>query len=224
MIETRRLNYEDFIFQKLTYNEKQGKLVIKYQERGGQKDGHTHESIEAPHPDLLKAMEALKPHVARILTLQTGWDFAREGLKSDFDALKGAVQGATYADNSVKVVTILMKGKEDTEGVKIAGSLKCLNGDMSYNIPVVRFNSDAMMIEKTVEKLVDDIKGEAFGFIFQNKRKQYTIEEQEELDRKKGKKGKKAPKEPKNQLNLVDEAEKAEQEQGENKEEEQQTE
>jgi len=206
--ETRRLNYEDFEFNKLSYNEKQGLLTVEYNERGGSKDGHTHKSLETPHPDLLTSLDALRPHLARVLGLQQGWDFARENVKDakTFDALKQATQGAKDADNSVKVVSITLMGDGETAGVKIGGFMKCLNGDMKVNCPVVRFRSEAMAIEQTVEKLVEQIKEEAFGFIFQSKRKQYSLEEQEEINNRKNKKNRK----DKNQLNLVDEAEKAE--------------
>lgn len=189
MSENRRyINYEDFELQKLSYNEKQGLLAIDWNEKTGSKDFHADKSKEVPHPDLLTAISALGPHLARVLGLQQGWDFAREATRNDLDVLKGATQGAKDADASIKVMSITMMGEGETLGVKIAGFLDCLNGKMKVNCPVIRFASEAMYIEKTVEKLVEDIRTEAYGFLFQQKRKQYTIEEQQEIEDKKNKK------------------------------------
>jgi hypothetical protein len=153
-----------------------------------------------PHPDLLKSLENLKPHLARVLGLQAGWDFSRENVKNakTFDPLAAATQGAKDADNSVKIVGITMMGDNETEGVKINGFLKCLNGDMKVNCPVIRFRNEAMGIEQTVEGLVNTIIEEAFAFLFQQKRKQYTLEDEEIDNSKKGKK-----KKDKGQLDLV---------------------
>jgi len=184
----RFVNYENFLLKKLTYNEKQQLLVIDWEEKTGTKDGHQDKPKDVPHPDLLAALDALKPHLSRTLGLQQGWDFARENVKENGDALKQAMAGAKSADNSVKVIGIVMMGEGETEGVKINGFMQCLNGQMKVNCPVIRFGSDAMAIEKTVEGLIEKVKIEAYGFLHQNKRKQYSIEEQEEIDRKKLKK------------------------------------
>lgn len=206
MIETRRLNYEDFLFEKLTYNEKSGVLKVFYKERGGKRDGHEHTSVETPHPDLLNALQELNPHFARVFGLVTGWEFALEETRKDLDRMTVARQGFKESNDSVKVISVARYGDGETEGVKMSAFLKCLNGETKVNCPVIRFGSEAMGIEQTVQKLFENVKQEAFGFIFQNKRKQYTIEEQEALENKKNKKSKKN----KNQLDIEVEAENVE--------------
>lgn len=205
MIETRRLNYEDFLFEKLTYNEKSGVLKIFYKERGGKRDGHEHTSLETPHPDLLNAIQEMNPHFARVYGLQAGWDFALEETRKDLDRMQIARQGSKEANNAVKVISVTLYGEGETEGVKLGAFLKCLNGETKVSCPVIRFGSEAMGIEQTVKGLFEAIKQEAFGFVFQNKRKQYTLEEQEEMETKKSK-GKKN----KNQLDIIVEAENVE--------------
>lgn len=207
----RFVNYEDFVLNKLTYNEKKQLLVVDWEERTGSKDGHLDTPKETPHPDLLTALDALKPHLARVLGLQKGWDFAREEFREDPDNLKRALSGVKDADNSVKVIGITILGEGETEGVKIEGFLSCLNGQMKVNCPVIRFRSEAMAIEGTVEKLIEAVRVEAYAFLHQKKRKQYTLEEQEEIDRKRLK-IKKTKKQPKNQTNLIDQANEAEKE------------
>lgn len=211
MSENRRyINYEDFELEKISYNEKQGLLKIDWSEKTGSKDFHNDGSKEAPAPELLASLDALKPHLARVLGLQQGWDYARENVKGakTFDPLAGATQGAKDADNSVKVMSISILGEGETQGVKIAGNMQCLNGAMKVNCPVIRFRAEAMGIEQTIEGLVEEIRKEAYGFLFQNKRKQYTIEEQEALNKKKNKKKGVAP----GQTDLLVEADKAEKE------------
>jgi len=168
----RALNFEDFELLHMSYNEKAKKLVIGYRETESTGDGWVHTSHETPHPELVNSLEAFKTHAARVLGLQKGWDFAREAVKDNEEQLKAALAGVSEADGSiVNISDISLLGDGETRGLKISGSQKALNGIMKFKLPVIRFNSEAMAIEKTIEGLYDAANEAAYGFIFQGKRK-----------------------------------------------------
>jgi len=184
----RSLNYEDFELTGLSYNEKGQKLVIHYRERQSRGGGWTCESPEVPAPEIPNSLAAFKPYAAIIMGLQNGWSFAREAVKDDLDKLANALQGVKEADEAItNIQAVALFGDEENRGVKIKGSYRTDFGVSKFAHPVVRFDSEKTGIEKTLEKLYEDCNAAAYGFIYQGKRKQLTIEEQAEQDRKKGK-------------------------------------
>lgn len=184
----RPIIFEDFDLVKLGYNEKKKELVVKYYESGVSRDSVAITSDDNPHPDLLNSLHELSPYLARVLGLQAGYDIAREELRKSPDALKKAVDGAKNADDSVTVLNITVFGAGETKGLVIQGSLRAINGYTTVKCPVIRFNSEAMAIEKSVEAIFEKIREEAYAFLFQNKRKQLSIEEQEQNEEKRKKK------------------------------------
>lgn len=126
--------------------------------------------------------------IQRELGIQAGYDIAREELRKSPDALKKAVDGSKSADDSVTVLNITVFGSGETKGLVIQGSLRAINGYTTVKCPVIRFNSEAMAIEKSVEAIFEKIREEAYAFLFQNKRKQLSIEEQEQNEEKRKKK------------------------------------
>lgn len=198
----RALNYEDFELVHMSYNEKAKKLVIEYREAESTGDGWQHTSHETPHPDLINSLEAFKPHAARVLGLQKGWDFAREAVRNNEEQLKAAIAGVKDADGSiVNISDITLLGEGETAGVKVSGSLKALNGVTKFKLPVIRFNSEAMAIEKTIMGLYEKANEAAYGFIFQGKRKDPDMFDENDADGK--------PVKKKKQLDLEEEANKA---------------
>jgi hypothetical protein len=175
--QKRVIPYSDFDMVSVKYSPKTGLDVVYFNKATGRRENPSDDKHK-PHPDLLEALKALAPHVAHILGLQDGWDYARENLKDNSDLLRGAMSGANEADGRFTVSGIRFAGSGKNASVKITGSLKCKTGAVGMASPLINFQSNAMAIEQTIQALCEKVKEEVFNFVITGK----EDAKQEEID------------------------------------------
>lgn len=130
-----------------------------------------------PHPDLQTALDGLKLYMATRLGLLAGWDYCRENLRDNPEALAGAVQGHKDVVELCKVNGVAFMGEGDTYGVKISGYLKTGNGDgTGLSVPKILFSGEKLGYEAEVSEICDNIKSEVYKYRFQSKKLQLDIE------------------------------------------------
>ena len=172
----RRLEFQHFGLKKVKTT-KDG-LSAKYFELGGSVNEIVIVAHGEPHPHFTKAMSDLAQYYALSLGLVSGWDFAREALRGNDELLKEAIIGNDREIARCQIVGVSYLGDGDTAGAKIHGSLKCDNNWVKCDTPKVPFATDKLGYEKTLEKLVEFVRAEAYNYIFNNKRAQEDIERQ----------------------------------------------
>jgi len=172
----RRLEFQHFGLKKIK-STKDG-ISAKYFESGGSVNEILIVAHGEPHPDFTKALSDLAQYYALSLGLLSGWDFARENLRDNGEALKEAIIGNDREIARCMVVGVSYLGDGDTAGAKILGSLKCDNNWVKCDTPKIPFATDKLGYEKTLEKLVEIVRAESYNYIFNNKRAQEDLERQ----------------------------------------------
>lgn len=189
----RKIEYQDFDLTKCKIT-KEG-LDFSFFEKG---NGHNEYSVTCEgiaHPDLVNKLDELKEFMAKRLNLLTGWDFAREHLRSNMDLLQEAIKGYDAEVERCVVSGIVFVGSDQLKGIKITGSLKCSQGSFGLATPNITFSSEKLGYEKTVEEICEKIREEVYLYHFKNKRAQQNLMDQaEEFEQEKGEA---APKEEK---------------------------
>lgn len=154
---------------------KDGVLVI-HQEHGTEAGTNQKDGDYLPHPDLQKALDALKLYMATRLGMLEGWDYCREHLLKDAEALEGAMAGHKTAIERCQVNGITIMGEGDTRGVKISGYLKTNKGDgTGLSVPKITFNEEKLGYEAEVAEICELITAEVYKYRFQAKKLQLDI-------------------------------------------------
>lgn len=198
---TRKLEYQHFDLRKIKM-QKKGADVDHHE--GGSDAGIVSKIGETtPHPDLQKALDALKPIMARRLGLLCGTDVAREIAKGDLDKYQIALDKEKEVINRCNVNGLTFVGSGDKFGVMITGSILLPeNGSVGLAVSKITFAEDVLGYEKECEQLCENVKKEVYAYRFQNKKAQLDIEfeankaETEEGEGKGKGKGRKAGKTP----------------------------
>lgn len=132
-----------------------------------------------PHHDLLNTMANLRTYVAQKVGLLAPWDFAREHLKGNADALKLAIQGHEDTINSITITGVAFVGEGDKKGVDIKFYLKFLHGNgKGMNSGKITFNPGVQELgyEDEVEEICEEIRKEVYNYTVIKKKAQLDIE------------------------------------------------
>jgi len=190
----RQLEFKHFDLRKIKM-QKKGADVDHHE--GGSDAGIVSKIGEtAPHPDLQKVLDELKPFMARRLGLLEGIDTATEMAKGDLHALKPVLEKRKEIQNRCNVNGLTFTGSGDKYGVMITGSVSTPeNGSFGLAVPRITFGQDVLGYEDEVDEICERIKKEVYAYRFQNKKAQLDIEfEAERID---AENEEKAPKKPK---------------------------
>lgn len=170
--QRRVLEYQHFDMVKFKIAEE--KATVKYYDF---KAEHTVSPPEFVHPDMHEKLDQLKLIMADCAGLLEGWNFAREHLKKDPDALKLAMEGHKEAVARCKPNGFIFQGEGETRGVQITGSIMSpKKGSMGLSIPKVTFGKTVFGIEDDLEQICEEIKSEVYQYLFQQKKAQLDIE------------------------------------------------
>jgi hypothetical protein len=139
--------------------------------------------VEAePHPDLISKMDQLKLFMASRLGLLSGWDFARDNLKKNPNALTRAIQGHKDIVKMMNVNGLTFVGSGETYGVMITGSIKVpIKGSTGLSVPKISFDGgNELGYEDDVEQICEEITDEIYNYLILRKKGQTNIEDQSE--------------------------------------------
>jgi hypothetical protein len=197
--KTRVLEYQHFDLRKVKM-EKKGADITHHE--SGSDAGIVHKVGEsAPHPELQKKLDALKPLMAKRLGLLEGTDMARHYLKGDLNALQTALDLEKLIISRCNVNGLTFTGSGDKYGVMITGSILVPEtGSVGLAVPKITFSQTVLGYEEEAEQLCEEVKKEVYAYRFQNKKAQLDIEfeakkvedEQAKEEKKKTGKGGKA--------------------------------
>lgn len=172
----KKLAVESFDLKKVKFNSKKG-LVIDFFDIGSPNDLWNIDSDSQPSEDYVNALNELKEVLAYSISLNDGWDFAREHNRKDEDALKKARQFWLDEIERCNVTGLTVVGAGDSMGIKISGSLQTELGVVGLASPTIRFDADvpnsideSIMIGDLAETAFKKIREEVWMFIFKGKR------------------------------------------------------
>lgn len=177
----RIIPFEDFILHQVKLNKGQG-AVIKY-EIAGVDRVLTADCADKPHPDLVNALDELKPYYGDLLGITEGWSAFRTGASGNIELAEKAVTGYEKCIDGIKINGITYKGDPNSEkfGVSITGSFKTPSGNYLGNAtPKVTFSDDATGLEEDLEPLTEAIDKEVYEYLILKKKEQANIEDQAE--------------------------------------------
>lgn len=174
--QRRVLEYQHFDMVKFKVADE--RATVKFYEFGNE---HTVSPKEHVHPDLTNKLNELKLYMATSIGLLSGWDFARDKIKKDPDALKMAIEGHKETVNRCKPNGFGFVGEGETRGVAFTGSIKSpFAGQTGLSFPKITFGKEVFGIEQEVEQLCEEIKAEIYAYLFQSKKAQLDIETEAE--------------------------------------------
>lgn len=199
----RTIELQQFDMQSLKVLD--GIVKVKFYERDNGNREHNIDSKELPHPDLADSLSGLKLYVADILGLTDGWNYAREHVRdmSKPEVLKEAVKMHDAEIERVKITGISFTGSGDNSGLKISYYLKCKTGGIGMASPTITFSSDKLGTEEAIKDIAEDVRIEAFKYLFQGKKLQKDLlDEIDEVEAEEAGK-KKTKKKPGKQLDIA---------------------
>lgn len=165
---------EAFDLRKAKVN-KEG-VYVEFHEGGTDPGINKKDGDYQPHPDLQDSLDGLKNYMAQCLGILEGWDFARENLKENSDALEEAMRKYEATIDLCKVNGITILGDGESKGVKITGSLKTPGGGSTgLATPKITFGQSKLGYEVEVETLVEKVVEEVYKYRFNGKKLQTSI-------------------------------------------------
>lgn len=173
--QRRKLEFQHFDLKKFKIT-KDG-VDVTHHESGNDAGEIIKKGEVQPHPDLQKTLDQLKLHFATRLGLLQGWDYSREKIKKDEDALKGAIDGHKEAVARCKIGGLTFVGEGETYGVIITGNLLTPNGgSVGLAVPKITFGLTKLGYEEDVKEICEEVKKEVYAYRFQSKKAQLDIE------------------------------------------------
>jgi hypothetical protein len=173
---SKNVAVKDFELHKIKFNAKKG-LDIEFFDINSPNELWSVSSDSQPSEDYINALNELKEVFAYSLSLNNGWDFAREHNRKNEEALKKARQFWLDEIERCSVTGLTVVGAGDSLGIKISGSLKTELGVVGCASPTIRFDVDvvnsideSVMIGDLAETAFNKIREEIWMFIFKGKR------------------------------------------------------
>lgn len=166
----KKIDLKSFDLQKLTISGKS--ILIDYFNSENKNDLITVNSDSAPSTDLLTKLNAFGEIAAECLGLLSGWDFSRDHIKKNDEALKLAMHSHSDVIESVKISKVEFVGGDGKEGVKMALTLSTDFGNVKIpSTGVVRFSDeDFPELGQKAQTAFEELKSEAYLFVFKGKR------------------------------------------------------
>lgn len=174
--QRRVLEYQHFEMVKFKIQDE--RATVKFFEFGNE---HTMSPKEHVHPDLKAAIEQLRLYMAQRMGLLDGWDFARDKIKKDSDALTMAIDGHKETVARCNPNGFTFVGDGETSGVQITGNIKLPHGgSVGLAVGKITFGKDVLGYEDDVAEICEEIKVEVYAYLFQSKKLQLDIETEAE--------------------------------------------
>lgn len=138
-----------------------------------------------PHPDLKDIFDVMKPYVLKQYDYHKLF-VARTDLKKE-DKSKTSEAWAELLRN-VTVTGFTLTGSENLKGAIITAKLKTESGTRAMPTGRIVFSSDKLGYEKEVEALIEEAQTEVYRCLFENKRSQLDMFDQDPAETKESKK------------------------------------
>lgn len=172
---TRMVEYQFFDLRKVKMTSKGADVA--HQEGGSDLGMVTKLGETTAHPDLQKALDRLRPIMARRLGLLCGTDVARDIAKGDLSKYQVAMDKETEVINRCNVNGITFVGSGEKYGVMLTGSILVPGGgSVGLAVPKIAFELDTLGYESECEDLCEEVKKEVYAYRFQNKKAQLDLE------------------------------------------------
>jgi len=151
-------------------------LEITYFDNQNPNKEFTVKSDDVPHPDLKEALTALNENMAFALGILDGWIFAKENYGKNEEVYTRAKHAYNDAVLGCNVSGIQFVGHDETEGIKITGSMKCESGAVGLATPTIVFSECEDFINKQAVELAEKVKKEVWNYLFKGKKAQFELE------------------------------------------------
>ena len=146
---------------------------------------HHVENPTFPHPDFIKAVDAIKELLVKAVGKETiHTERVIAGLKSNFkkeatySELEKLFEDHFFAElQKVTVTGVAISGFDQNRGAIITGTYLCKNGSkIALNSPRVRFEGELFGWEKVLDEACQVIAHEAYEYTFKDKQAQQVID------------------------------------------------
>lgn len=165
----KKLEFKHFDLRSVKVNSKKG-LDVTFFDLTLRNDLLSISSDSVPHEDFFASIDRLKEFMCKSLGLHSGWNFSREHLHSNHEALKIAIDGYKEEVERCNVSGFKVVGSGDNEGIKITGSLACDFGSVGLASPTIKYNELEVNDGEEVFGIVEEIGKEIWAFIYKGKR------------------------------------------------------
>lgn len=160
------VTYENFDLQKVKVIDKV--VDIRYFNLENPNRIEHPEGKDLPHPHLIEAMQGFKEIFALHSGDLKGWLFARDNIKGDLEASKGALDGYNQEVENHNVSGISYIG-DKAKGIQITGSKKIDTGSIGYASPRLFFESEVIDYGTESQELFEKVKLEVYNYLFKGK-------------------------------------------------------
>lgn len=140
-----------------------------------------------PHEDLLNSVSKLKEYLLRSLKYYHFYEMAKQF--STTPKAKDEIENE-FLDllNDVTVTGVSISGQNDFKSVVITGKIKNqMNGKSALNSPRIVLNGDHLGYESHVEDYVEIIEAEAYKYIYEGKKGNLDLFDNQETPKEKAK-------------------------------------
>ncbi len=161
----RKLSIKDFELKSLKLNSKGG-LIVDWFDLNKKNDLLSVESDSIPHDDLTDKLEELKSVFAESLGLLSGWNFARDNVRSNEERLREAIMYYNEEVNRCIVSGITLTNN----GIKINGTLDCDGAKIPIKSPIISLEDNDSEMSLDAKGIVEDLVKEVWSFIYAGKR------------------------------------------------------
>lgn len=152
-------------------------MIVEFEEVRQTNDGqvkipHSMNPPFQPHPDLLDLLSRMKSYVLKQYDYNQLYMQRNEESKEDQSKLKEAWQ---ELNKNLTVSGFSISGSDQLKGAVITAKLKTESGTRAMPTGRIVFSSDKLGYEKEVEVLTDELKTEVYACLFENKRAQLDL-------------------------------------------------
>lgn len=179
------LKEDEFDLQKFKIDK--DSMKVEFNEVRKTNDGtikipHSMEPPFQPHPDLLDLLSRMKSYVLKQYDYNTIYALRTKGNEEMKAAWKELNQNLT-------VTGFTLIGSENLKGAIITAKIKTESGTRALPTGRIVFSSDKLGYEKECEVLTDELKKEVYSCLFENKRAQLDLFQDESKSKKETKLG-----------------------------------
>lgn len=176
----RTLNYEHFDL--INFKASNSGISAVYYNLLDRDTKQKRDCDRVPHPDLFEALNALRTYFLNKTGFSEGFDFAREHLRDNAEALELAINGYGKLIERTKITGLTYNGDEVNEGVSIIGYVKYPGGSgTGLSSKKIGFGKSKLGYEEEVEDRCELIKQEVYNYLFLGKQAQQEIDAEPDL-------------------------------------------
>lgn len=182
MENTVYLKADEFDLQKFKIEKDSMKVEfneIRKTNEGTIKIPHSMEPPYQAHPDLLDLLSRMKEFVLK------QYDYHKLNLSKNKES-KAAWQEINKA---LTVTGFTLIGSDNLKGAIVTAKIKTESGTRALPTGRIVFSSDKLGYEKECEVLIEELQSEVYSCLFENKRAQLDLFQEEKKDKKEAKLG-----------------------------------